>query len=209
MKPTFKQLHRRITHQGVKTLINLYNKLFNGNYDIHRFWRYNYDELADILDVIGYYGEPSYHLIIKFMHQLKIKSEEQKKKRDDELFNKMSSMKKEMKKKREQRKTYKQSIKNAAVAERELMNINYDTTTNKTENRRAYESSLNRAENKSYFKKCVKSFVKRLKRNESIEVDASNDEDLKLAFAEAIRSFKNNNLFGTEKHVYIILEVVR
>ena len=89
MKPTFKQLHRRITHQGVKTLINLYNKLFNGNYDIHRFWRYNYDELADILDVIGYDGDPSYHLIIKFMHQLQKQMKQQKKKRDDELFNKM------------------------------------------------------------------------------------------------------------------------
>ena len=92
MKPTFKQLHRRIAHSGVKELINLYNKLFNGNYDIHRFWRYNYDELADILDVIGYHGEPSYHLIKKFINQLRVKSEEQKKKRDDELFNKMSSI---------------------------------------------------------------------------------------------------------------------
>ena len=52
----------------------------------------------------------------------------------------------------------------------------------------------------------VKNFVQRLQRNENIEVDASNNEDFKLAFAEAIRTFKNNNLSNTEKHVYIIPE---
>ena len=85
------------------------------------------------------------------------------------------------------------------------MNINYNSTS-KTENRRAYESNLNRAQNKEYFKKSVKDFVQRLKRNENINVDASNNEDLKLAFAEAIRAFKNKNLFGTQKHAYIVLE---
>ena len=120
---------------------------------------------------------------------------QQKKKRDDELFNKMSSMKKEMKKKKEQRKAYKQSIKDAAVAERELMNINYDITTNKTENRRSYEQSLNRAENRSFFKKSVKNFVQRLKRNENIEVDASNNEDLKLAFLRTTISSTARNMY--------------
>ena len=88
---------------------------------------------------------------------------------------------------KEQRKHYKQSIKDTALTEREFMNIKYDSPS-KSQNRRAYEENLNRAENKSFFKKSVQSFLQRLKRNENINVDASNNEDLKLAFAEAIRA---------------------
>ena len=65
---------------------------------------------------------------------------------------------------------------------------------------------MNRANDKKYFKQQLNKFVQQLKRNENISVDASNNEDIRLAFAEAIRTFKNNNLFGTDKHAYIILE---
>ena len=85
------------------------------------------------------------------------------------------------------------------------MSINYNSAS-KTENIRAYESNLSRAQNKGYFKKTVQDFVQRLKHNESIQVDTSNNDDFKLAFAEAIRAFKNKNLFGIEKHAYIDLE---
>ena len=207
MKPTFKQLRQHLNHQQVKELLNLYNKLYS--YDrrtIHRIWQRNYNELINLLYELDYKGSLKFSALRAFIKSFDEEEKEQQKREDNEFFSKLSSMKAQKKQQKKQRKTYKQSIKNAATTERELMNINYDTTTNKTENRRSYESSLNRAENKSYFKKCVKSFVQRLKRNESIEVDASNDDDLKLAFAEAIRTFKNNNLFGTEKHVYIILE---
>ena len=207
MKPTFKQLRQHLNYQHVKKLLNLYNKLYS--YDrrtIHRIWQRNYNELINLLYELDYKGSLKFSALRAFIKSFDEEEKEQQKREDNEFFGKLSSMKAQKKQQKKQRKTYKQSIKNAATTERELMNINYDSSTNKTENRRAYESSLNRAENKSYFKKNVKSFVQKLKRNESIEVDASNNEDLKLAFAEAIRTFKNNNLFGTEKHVYIILE---
>ena len=127
-------------------------------------------------------------------------------KRDTELFNKLNEIKESEERLKRQRKEYKQSVKDAATTRRELMNINYDVTTSKSENRRTYESNLNRAQDKEYFKRCVKDFIQKLKRNENIRVDASEDEDLKLAFAESVRIFKNNNLFNTNKHVFIVLE---
>ena len=206
MKPTFKQLRARLLHPQVKKLLNLYNKLYS--YDrrtIHRIWQRNYNELSNLLYELDYEGSFKFSALRAFIKSFDEEEKEQQKREDNELFSKLSSMKAQKKQQKKQRKAYKQSIKDAAATQREFMNINYNSTS-KTENRRAYESNLNRAQNKEYFKKSVKDFVQRLKRNENINVDASNNEDLKLAFAEAIRAFKNKNLFGTQKHAYIVLE---
>ena len=198
MKPTFKQLRSKLSHPQVKELLNLYNKR------IGRIWQRNYSELQNLLHEHNYEGSLDYTHLETFIKSVN-KEKEKQKREDNELFSKLSSMKTQKKKHKEQRKAYKQSIKETAKTEREFMNINYESIS-KTENRQAYESSLERAQDKTFFKNSLQDFVQRLKRNENINVDASNNEDLKLAFAEAIRAFKNKNLFGTQKHAYLILE---
>ena len=153
MKPTFKQLRQHLNHPQTKELLNLYNTLYP--YDkrnLHRIWQRNYHELINLLDDLDYNGSLSYTALTKFIRSFDEEEKEQQKRDDDNLFNKLSDMKKQMRNKKEQRKRYKQSIKDTALTERELMNIKYDSPS-KSENRRAYEENLNRAENKSFFKK--------------------------------------------------------
>ena len=170
MKPTFKQLRSKLSHPQVKELLNLYNKR------IGRIWQRNYSELQNLLHEHNYEGSLDYtHLETTFINSLNEKNEQQKR-ADNELFSKLSSMKTQKKQQKKQRKAYKQSIKDAANTQRELMNINYDSAIAKTENREAYEASLNRAQNKTFFKNSLQDFVQRLKRNENINVDASNNE---------------------------------
>ena len=126
MKPSLKQLRRHFSHAGVKDLIVRYNELFNGNYEIHRIWQHNFYELADILDVLGYRGELSYHAVKRFMDQRSEQKKRHQKQQDDELFKNIASMKKQQKQKKQQKKSYKQSIRDTATAERELMNISYE-----------------------------------------------------------------------------------
>ena len=148
MKPTFKQLRQHLNHQQVKELLNLYNTLYP--YDkrtLHRIWQRNYHELINLLDDLDYNGSLNPTALTKFIRSFDEEEKEQQKRDDDNLFNKLSDMKKQMRNKKEQRKHYKNSIKDTALTERELMNINYDSPS-KSENRRAYEQNLNRAENK-------------------------------------------------------------
>ena len=86
------------------------------------------------------------------------------------------------------------------------MNINIDSTSSKTDNRKAYKSNLNRAEDKSSFKKNVQKFVRKLKQEQNIRIDTSDNNDLKLAFAESVRAFRNNNLFNTDMIVFLVLK---
>ena len=172
MKPTFKQLRSKLSHPQVKELLNLSNKR------IGRIWQRNYSELQNLLHEHNYEGSLDYTHLETFINSLNEKNEQQKR-ADNELFSKLSSMKTQKKQQKKQRKAYKQSIKDAANTQRELMNINYDSAIAKTENREAYEASLNRAQNKTFFKNSLQDFVQRLKRNENINVDASNNEDLK------------------------------
>ena len=207
MKPTFRRLREHLLHPQVKELLNLYNKLYP--YDrrtIHRIWQRNYHEFIELLDDLDYEGPFNYENLKTFIKSFDEEEKEQQKREDDELFNKLSAVKKQREQKKKQRKEYKQSIKNAATTERDFMNINFDSTPSKTENRKAYESNLFRAEDKSLFKKNVQKFVKKLKQEQNIRIDTSDNNDLKLAFAESVRAFRNNNLFNTDKKVFLVLE---
>ena len=207
MKPTFRRLREHLLHPQVKKLLNLYNKLYP--YDrrtIHRIWQRNYHEFIELLDDLDYEGPFNYENLKTFIKSFDEEEKEQQKREDDELFNKLSAVKKQREQKKKQRKEYKQSIKNAATTERDFMNINFDSTPSKTENRKAYESNLFRAEDKSLFKKNVQKFVKKLKQEQNIRIDTSDNNDLKLAFAESVRAFRNNNLFNTDKKVFLVLE---
>ena len=128
MKPTFKQLRSKLSHSQVKELLNLYNKR------TQRIWQRNYSELQNLLHEHNYEGSLDYTHLETFINSLNEKNEQQKRE-DNELFSKLSSMKAQKKQQKKQRKAYKQSIKDAANTQRELMNINYDSAITKTENR--------------------------------------------------------------------------
>ena len=103
MKPSFIQLRRYLSHPQVKELISLYNKLFDGNYDTHHVWQYNYYELADIIDVLNYRGELTYRSLQRFMNTKQQQRKKQQKQKDDELFKNIASMKKQHQQNKQQK----------------------------------------------------------------------------------------------------------
>ena len=112
MKPTFRILREYLKHPQVKELLNLYNKLYP--YDrrrIHRVWQRNYHELIELLDDLDYEGSFNFVSITPFIRSFDEEEREQQKQADNDLFNRISSMKKQMERKKKQRKEYKQSVK--------------------------------------------------------------------------------------------------
>ena len=154
MKPTFAQLREHLSHPEVKELINLFNNLYDlaDYYPLNRVWQRNYNTLAEILYDNDYRGPYTFNRLEKFIKSFDEEQKRYQKQQDDELFGKHTEwidkrhLRNKQQQHKQQRKSYKQGLKNRAITERELMDISYETE-GKSENRKEHKikiSSSNR-----------------------------------------------------------------
>ena len=128
---------------------------------------------------------------------------------DDELFNRMSSMKRQQQKQRQSHEHYKQSLKENALFERSLMSMgdvytlpkpsedkqyieslmNIDTgySTSKTDERRRYEENVN---DKSRYQQEIKRMMIAANNHESFEVNIGDDSEIQYAFTQVLRNMR-------------------
>ena len=115
------------------------------------------------------------------------------KKDDDKLFKKMKKQKRDNQKTKQSREQYKQTIKDNARSERDILNMPLDLySTAKTEARQEYKNRIKDVRNKKQFKKYMTEFMKKCQKEISFDIDIGDDEDKRLAFTETLRQLHKN-----------------
>ena len=134
---------------------------------------------------------------------------ESQRKADNELFNRMSSMKALTKKQKRNHEQYKQSLKENALFERSLMNMgevyklptpsdtkqyidslmnmSLEYTTSTSQERQRYEENVN---DKDKYQQEIKRMMIAAKNHESFEVDIGDDSELQYAFTQVLRHIR-------------------
>ena len=113
---------------------------------------------------------------------------------DDKLFNNLRRQKNTRQKEKASRREYKQSIKNNARAERDILNISVDLySTAKTEARKEYKERVKNIQDKPKFKKQMKEFMMKANKEISFEIVIGDDEDTRMAFTETLRQLHKKN----------------
>ena len=115
-------------------------------------------------------------------------------KADNDLFKNIAKTKRNQRARKASRKAYKQTIKDNARAERDILNISTDLySTAKTEARKEYKQRVKSANDKKQFKKYMKEFMQKCRKEISFEIDIGDNEDKRLAFTETLRQLYKLN----------------
>ena len=113
---------------------------------------------------------------------------------DNELFNRITKDKQSRKRNSQKQQQYKQQLKQTAIDEREMMNINPQYQTTKSAERRYYEENVN---DKRKFEREMKQMMNDAKHNIGYEVDIGDDSERLYAFSKVLRylhsHFKSTN----------------
>ena len=134
---------------------------------------------------------------------------EAQRKADNELFNRMSSMKASTKQQKRNHEQYKQTLKENALFERSLMNMgevyklptpsdtkqyidslmnmSLEYTTSTSQERQRYEENVN---DKDKYQQEIKRMMISVKNHESFEVDIGDDSELQYAFTQVLRHIR-------------------
>ena len=110
------------------------------------------------------------------------------KRTDNTLFKNMKKQKQLKQKQEQSRNQYKQTLKDNAKNEREILNIPLDLySTAKTEARQEYKNRIKDVKDKKQFKQHMKKFMQKSQKEISFDIDIGDDEDKRLAFTETLR----------------------
>ena len=103
---------------------------------------------------------------------------------DDALFASIGKKKKQQQTKKQSRTEYKQSLKQNALEERNILNINAQYQSTKSAERKYYEENVN---DKTKFEKEMKNMMKDIKNRIGFTVDIGDDSEKLYAFTKALR----------------------
>ena len=115
------------------------------------------------------------------------------KQKDNELFRNISKKKKQNAGAKKSKAEYKESLKERALEERNILKVSTDLySSSRTQARKEYKERMKQVHNKKEFKKYMKEYNIKANKKQSFTVDIGDKEDKRLAFAEMLRNLYKN-----------------